>query len=107
MTNTLTAQAYKDQRDMTMAAGVTGYLTKPLDIEALPGQVEFYLNGGRDQVDAQAMAQAQTRYTQEVVNRLESRIRDLEDINNQLRRLDKMKDTFIQLTAHELRTPLT
>jgi signal transduction histidine kinase len=44
---------------------------------------------------------------QEVVGRLESRIRELEALNGQLRRLDKMKDTFIQLTAHELRTPLT
>src|SRR4029079_8086988 len=44
---------------------------------------------------------------QEIVARLETQIRDLERTNSELLRLDKMKDTFIQLTAHELRTPLT
>lgn len=103
----LTAQAYNEQREMTMAAGITGYLTKPLDVEALPDQVQHYLKGGKDEIDAAALTAAQTRYTQEVVARLESRIRELESLNKDLRRLDKMKDTFIQITAHELRTPLT
>lgn len=103
----LTAQTLSEQRAMTMAAGLTGYLTKPLDIEALPGQIAHYLSGGRDTLDAAAMVGAQTRYTQEVVGRLEARIRELEARNEELARLDRMKDTFIQLTAHELRTPLT
>lgn len=103
----LTAQAFREQREMTMAAGVTGYLTKPLDVEALPNQIAYYLGGGKDQIEPDVLAAAQTRYTQEVVGRLEERIRELESVNNALRRLDKMKDSFIQLTAHELRTPLT
>ena len=103
----LTAQALDEQRELTHAAGITGYLTKPIDVEALPGQIEHYLKGAKDQIDAERMSAAQQRYTQEVVSRLESRIRELEDVNETLRRLDKMKDSFIQLTAHELRTPLT
>jgi len=103
----LTAQVLKDQRELTFAAGITGYLTKPLDIEKLPEQVEFYLNGGQDEIDKGVLSAAQTRYTQELVARLETRVRDLEAMNQSLRRFDKMKDTFIQLTAHELRTPLT
>ncbi|MCS7070605.1 MAG: hybrid sensor histidine kinase/response regulator [Anaerolinea sp.] len=103
----LTAQTLREQREMTMAAGITGYLTKPLDVEALPGQIERYLSGARDTLDAAALASAQTRYTQEVVARLEARIRELEARNDELLRLDRMKDAFIQITAHELRTPLT
>lgn len=103
----LTAQALEEQRELTMAAGITGYLTKPIDVEALPTQVERYLQGAHDHLDADRLAEAQQRYTQEVVKRLETRIRELEQANETLRRLDKMKDTFIQLTAHELRTPLT
>ena len=103
----LTAQALDEQRQLTMAAGITGYLTKPLDVEKLPEQVAYYLGGARDEIDSSAMAEAQKRYTQEVVTRLEERIRELEKTNEDLRRLDKMKDSFIQLTAHELRTPLT
>lgn len=103
----LTAQALREQREMTMAAGINGYLTKPLDVEALPRQMQHYLAGGQDTVDPSALASAQTRYAQEIVGRLEARIRELEARNMELARLDRMKDTFIQLTAHELRTPLT
>lgn len=103
----LTAQTFNEHRAMAMAAGVTGYLTKPLDVEALPGHIAFYLEGGKDQIDQQVLSEGQTRYMQEVVARLEERIRELETANNALLKLDKMKDTFIQLTAHELRTPLT
>jgi signal transduction histidine kinase len=103
----LTAQAMDEQREMTMASGITGYLTKPIDVEALPDQIEQYLSGAKDHIEADRMADAQTRYAQEVVTRLEERIRELESVNESLRRLDTMKDSFIQLTAHELRTPLT
>jgi signal transduction histidine kinase len=103
----LTAQALTEQRDMSLAAGLTGYITKPLDTDALPRQIAYYLSGGSDKLDASAQAAAQKRYTQEVVKRLEERIRDLESSNADIRRLDAMKHAFIQLTAHELRTPLT
>jgi signal transduction histidine kinase len=93
--------------EMAFAAGVNGYITKPLDVETLANQVEYYLKGGQDQIDASVLASAQTKYTQSLVSRLETRIRDLERVNKELMELDKMKDTFIQLTAHELRTPLT
>jgi signal transduction histidine kinase len=103
----LTAQAYNEHRALTMAAGVNGYLTKPIDVEALPERVEYYLGGGNDFIEKEALSEAQTKYTQELVSRLEERIRELESNNNALVRLDKLKDTFIQVTAHELRTPLT
>lgn len=103
----LTAQVLRDQRELALAAGLSGYLTKPLDIEALPKQIEHYLAGAQDEIESDALVQAKARYTQEVVARLEARIRGLQQSNAQLARLDRMKDTFIQLTAHELRTPLT
>jgi signal transduction histidine kinase len=93
--------------EMALAAGINGYLTKPLDVEALADQLEYYLKGGQDEIEPERLAAAQMKYTQSVVSRLEARIRDLERVNNELMELDKMKDTFIQLTAHELRTPLT
>lgn len=103
----LTAQGYGEQRDMALAAGVNGYLTKPVDVEELPKQIARYLNGENETLEADKMIEAQTKYAQEVVARLEQRIRKLESANNELRKLDKMKDAFIQVTAHELRTPLT
>ncbi len=103
----LTAQTLAEQRELTLAAGLTGYLTKPIDVEGLLDQVEHYLKGAQETLDPETLAEAQERYTQELVSRLETRIRELETVNSSLDHLDTMKDTFIQLTAHELRTPLT
>lgn len=103
----LTAQGYGQHRALAMAAGVTGYLTKPVDIEVLKERVEFYLGGGQDSIESAELATAQANYLREVVERLETQVRDLEESNATLQKLDRMKDTFIQVTAHELRTPLT
>lgn len=103
----LTGQNQTGDRERAIAAGLTGYLNKPIDIEKLPGQVAYYLRGGKDVADEVMLRRAQADYNQEVVSRLESKIRELERSNAELRRLDKVKDAFIQLTAHELRTPLT
>lgn len=103
----LTALSQAGEREKAIAAGATGYLTKPVDIDKLPGQVERYLAGAYDTADSEALINAQKAYNQEIVSRLEAKIRELETNNAELRRLDKIKEDFIQLTAHELRTPLT
>ncbi len=103
----LTAQSQSGEREKAIAAGLTGYLTKPINVDTLPTQVADYLAGKKDQVDPDALAEAHTAYSQEVVERLEGKIRELESAYTNLKRLDKMKEAFIQLTAHELRTPLT
>ena len=103
----LTAQTMNEQRHMALAAGLTGYLTKPIDVEGLLEKVETYLHGAQETLDPKTLSDAQMRYSQELVGRLETRIRELETVNASLDHLDAMKDTFIQLTAHELRTPLT
>lgn len=97
-----------EQRDMAFAAGINGHMVKPVNLEALPFNVEFYMSGGTDSIDdTERLKVARTRFLQDVVKRLEERIRELEDKNETLERIDQMKDSFIQLTAHELRTPLT
>ena len=94
-------------QDIAMAAGITGFLSKPVDIEQLITQIQYYLQGGQDTIDSERLFSAQVKYTREVVSRLEGRIRALEEANDALKKLDNMKETFIQVTAHELRTPLT
>jgi signal transduction histidine kinase len=103
----LTALSQNSDRELAFAAGVTGYLTKPLAIDTLPARLAEYLQGRRDAVDAAAVRDAGRAYHQELVSRLEATIRELEASNETLRRLDQIKEDFIQLTAHELRTPLT
>lgn len=97
-----------EERDMAFAAGINGHMVKPINLEALPFNVEFYMSGGTDSLDdTERLQVARTRFLQDVVKRLEERIRELENKNETLERIDQMKDSFIQLTAHELRTPLT
>lgn len=102
----LTAMGYSGH-SMAMAAGITGYLTKPVDVERLIKQLKFYLEGGQDAIEPTQLREAQIELTREVVQRLETRIRELEAGNAELLKLDKLKQNFIQITAHELRTPLT
>jgi len=103
----LTAQNQQGDREMAFVAGLSGYLTKPMDIQSLPASIEFYLRGGTDPVDESMLRDAQTAYSREVVLRLEEKLRELESSNTELRRMDQVKDDFVQLTAHELRTPLS
>jgi signal transduction histidine kinase len=95
-------------RDLSMAAGINGFLTKPINVQALSIQIEFFLSGGTDMIaDEGRIDQARAKLLSDTMARLEERIRELEAKNAALERLDQMKDGFIQLTAHELRTPLT
>lgn len=97
-----------EEREVNFAAGINGFLTKPINVQALSIQLEFFMSGGTDVVaDEERVEQARERLLQDIVTRLEERIRELENKNDELQRLDSIKDNFIQLTAHELRTPLT
>jgi len=40
----LTACAMADERERALAAGCDGYIAKPVDTRALPGQVRQYLD---------------------------------------------------------------
>ena len=102
----LTAQTDEKQRAMTIAAGVDGYITKPFDVEELVQRVAFHLKGGKEQFQVD-MGEAHQQYSQELVTHLERKLREVEAINEDLRRMDKVKSDFIQRVAHELRTPIT
>ena len=43
----------------------------------------------------------------DMTGKLQDRTRELEQINERLRKIDRTKTNFIQISAHELRTPLT
>ena len=103
----LTACTDQADREKTLIAGVTGYLTKPIDVRTLPETISGYLHGKRDTIAEEAADGAREAFGRELIDRLETTVRELEDSNRELRRIDAIKDDFIQLTAHELRTPLT
>src|SRR5258708_32539107 len=73
----LTALSQAGEREKAIAAGATGYLTKPIDIDKLPGQIEYYLTGARDTAEAEALLESHNAYNQEVVGRLDPKDREL------------------------------
>ncbi|MCA9916533.1 MAG: hybrid sensor histidine kinase/response regulator [Anaerolineales bacterium] len=103
----LTANHSPGNRELALAAGCTGFLTKPIDVTSFPGQVNAYLQGLADAISADEKNEHLQKHAQNLVERLENKIHELENANKRLRELDRLKSDFIIMVSHELRTPLT
>jgi len=96
----MTANVVEGDRERALTAGCDGYLAKPIDVDALPGQINEFLGGRRDHVDEEAERSYLREHSQRLVDRLEEQVAALT-------RSDAMKSRFIAIAAHELRTPVT
>ncbi len=103
----LTANHSPGSRELALAAGCTGFMTKPIDVGTFPNKVKNYLNGLVEPLSPNERTQHLERHAQNLVLRLEGKINELEGANKRLRELDRLKSDFIILVSHELRTPLT
>lgn len=99
----LTSPGHVPPAGSPLAGDLSGWIADSSDERVLVQRVTRYLESPPDTM---ALPEAPPE-TQDLVTRLESDVRELEASNRALRRLDRIKEDFIQLTAHELRTPLT
>lgn len=102
----VTARTTRGERELALAAGCDGFITKPIDVDVFPHQVISYLDGYRETISIIERQHYLGHYSQKLVERLESKIVELEEANSQLQKIDKLKSDFITLAAHELRTPI-
>ena len=54
----VTAYAMDGDRQRTLVAGCDGYLQKPIDVDAFPGQVAEFLHGKRERIEERFPAPA-------------------------------------------------
>ena len=103
----LTAATLATDREKALVAGCDGYITKPIDVDALPQMIHRFLAGAREKVAEEVKVQRLEEYRNELGVRLETTVAELQKANAELRRMDKIKRDFVILAGHELRTPTT
>ncbi len=103
----LTANVGSGNRELALAAGCSGYMTKPIDVATFPGDVERFLRGQEDKLSLAERSEHLEKHAQNLVENLEKKVRELRAANKRLMELDSLKSDFIVLVSHELRTPLT
>lgn len=103
----ISAHNDKTFRQRALAAGCIGYISKPIDTKALPGQIFEFLGGRTERLDDKDQTRATREIQADLTNQLERTVRKLQEDNAELRNLERAKTAFLTQVSHELRTPLT
>jgi len=94
-------------RDRALALGFDGFIAKPIRATTFEVQITEYVDGYRETVEDSVRSLHLEQHTHELVNRLESRVRELEKVNGRLREVDRLKLAVLRNVSHELATPMT
>ncbi|HXH83974.1 MAG TPA: GAF domain-containing protein [Candidatus Tectomicrobia bacterium] len=82
----VTAYAMEGDRQRTLVAGCDGYIAKPIDVDRFPRQVEEFLRGKREAVEARDEGVYLRELNQRLVYRLVNQVEDLKRLNEHVER---------------------
>ncbi len=97
----------KTERGLALSAGCDGTIAVQGDLSRLPGQLREFLAGKREKLRGGDEKKYLKEYSQTLVEKLESKVRELTATNERMKRIDAFKTEFMQSISHELSTPLT
>ncbi len=80
----VTANAMAGDRERALSVGCAGYLSKPIDVDTFIETIDGYMKGKREKLDAGSHTQYLQEHNLRLVEKLESKIRELEDSKNNL-----------------------
>ncbi len=109
----LTGQCGEGDRERSLIAGCDGYMTKPINFEALPRKIAEYLSGTKDPIQGTTESSYLREYSHRLVERLESKILQLADSNQRLRETSNiMEKVYVDIigslmNAMEKKDPYT
>ena len=110
----ITSHSQIDGRQLALASGCDGSITKPINTKMLLTQIDEFLQGHQDKLSEIEAHEYLKAHAADVVQKLEERVRELaqkndqlEAANAQLKEIDHQRAKFFNVVSHELRTPFT
>jgi len=103
----VTAYSAAGGRQLALASGCNGYITKPINIRNLPAQIDRFLNGHEERLSETEENTFLKVHSASLVAKLENRVKELAEANERLQEIDRQRAHFFNVVSHELRTPFT
>ncbi len=97
----LTADATRGARERALVAGCDGYLTKPIDVDRFPDQIAAFLEGSREKIEEGDTGDYRRQYQEELVEHLESKVRELATIADRNEYLNEQNKHVIAILRRQ------
>ncbi len=102
----LTAMTNSEDRKLALAAGCTGFLAKPIDVEQFPRQIDAFLRGKEQKLPLVEQQRHLEQFTRNLVTHLEEKIRELEEANAHMAELTRLKGEFLRMASLQMEQPI-
>lgn len=102
----IVAVTAEGDREISLAVGADGFISKPIDATRFARTIERYLRGHKERGNSRASQQLRIA-SQRIVERLERKVVELSEANARLEEMMRLRREFLRNLSHELATPMT